>query len=96
MRKSSAKEKDRKHQGDILGISDAGPSSEIPPMAGADRPVRGIEVGQPATGFGDVPANRAGATGIDMGGGGEGSDVEMPEASRSGEVQRRRREDEEA
>ena len=62
-------------EGDILGLSDAPPDVEIP-RATTDRGgnPQGIEVGQPATGFGDVRRS-SGATGIDMGHGGQGTQV---------------------
>jgi hypothetical protein len=62
--------------GDVLGISDADPSVEIP-AATSDRggnPV-GIEVRGPATGTGDLRRTK-GVTGIDMGAGGSGTDVD--------------------
>ena len=64
---------ERKHEGDILGISDANPDVHIPVKGGSDS-VEGIEVRDRATGIGDVP-QRSGATGIDMGAGGEGTDI---------------------
>lgn len=75
-----ADEKQTRHEGDILGISDADPSVQLPVTGrrGGRRP-SGIEVGAPATGIGDVP-QRSGASGADLGGG-EGTDVtpEMPD-----------------
>jgi hypothetical protein len=73
----------RKHQsderkvreGDVLGISDAGPEATIPTHGGRRGHPAGIEVRNHATGIGDVPRS-AGATGVDMGGGGTGTDVE--------------------
>jgi hypothetical protein len=73
----SQREEDHRpaHGGDILGLGDAPPEVEIP-RATTDRGghPQGIEVGHRATGIGDVPQS-SGATGIDMGGGGEGTDV---------------------
>ena len=63
----------RKHEGDILGISDANPDVHIPTGPGRGA-VEGIDVRERATGIDDVP-QRSGATGIDMGAGGEGTDV---------------------
>jgi hypothetical protein len=62
-------------EGDVLGLSDAPPDVEIP-RATADRGgnPQGIEVRQRATGIGDV-RQTSGATGVDMGGGGEGTDL---------------------
>jgi len=63
------------HEGDVLGISDADPAVPIPqhkkPGGG---PPQGLDVREPATGIGDV-SQTPGATGIDMGGGGEGTGV---------------------
>ena len=66
-------------EGDVLGISDARPNVGEPLRAkpGRRRPA-GIEVGDRATGIGDVP-RRDGASGVDMGGGGEGTDVRPAE-----------------
>ena len=69
-----------KHEGDILGISDADPAVRLPFTGRRDgRHPAGIEVGAPVTGIGDVP-QRAGSTGADLGGG-EGIDVtpEVPD-----------------
>ncbi len=63
-------------QGDVLGLSDASPAVEIP-HATDDRsgnPV-GIEVRSPATGTSDLKQTK-GATGIQMGAGGSGTDVQ--------------------
>jgi hypothetical protein len=62
-------------EGDVLGISDADPDVEIP-RATQDRGGNpaGIEVGERATGIGDVRRS-SGATGIDMGAGGEGTHI---------------------
>jgi hypothetical protein len=59
----------------VLGISDTDPAVEIP-RATDDRGghPRGIEVRRPATGIGDVPQSK-GATGADMGAGGEDTAV---------------------
>ena len=67
------------HEGDVLGISDADPGVPIPQhiKPGGGSP-EGIDVRDPATGIGDLSQN-PGATGIDMGGGGEGTGI----ASRS-------------
>jgi hypothetical protein len=68
-------------EGDVLGISDAKPNVGEPRRArsGGRRP-SGIEVRDRATGIGDVP-QRDGASGVDMGAGGEGTDV-RPESPR--------------
>jgi hypothetical protein len=65
----------RKHAGDILGLSDASPDVEIP-RATADHGghPQGIDVRDHATGIGDLHQS-SGATGIDMGHGGEGTNV---------------------
>ena len=65
----------KKQQGDVLGISDAPAGTGLPGVIKDGSHPKGIEVGRPATGLGDVP-QRSGATGIDMGGGGEGTDVD--------------------
>jgi hypothetical protein len=66
-------------EGDVLGISDADRNARIPQHVkpGGTHP-EGIEVRRHATGIGDLSQN-PGATGIDMGGGGEGTGI----ASRS-------------
>jgi hypothetical protein len=71
------REPDRpEREGDILGISDANPRASIPqhkkPGGG---PVEGIDVRDHATGFGDLEQT-PGATGIDMGAGGEGTHID--------------------
>jgi hypothetical protein len=65
----------KSRQGDVLGISDARPAPEPGPRRKRGRGhIEGIEVRTPATGIGDVP-QRTGATGIDMGGAGEGTGI---------------------
>jgi hypothetical protein len=78
------KEDDRREdtperEGDVLGISDAKPGVGEPRHAapGRRRP-SGIEVRDHATGIGDVPRSD-GASGVDMGGGGEGTHVSSTE-----------------
>jgi hypothetical protein len=63
------------HAGDILGLSDAPPDVEIP-RATADRGghPQGIDVRTPATGIDELNQG-PGATGIDMGYAGEGTNV---------------------
>jgi hypothetical protein len=63
------------HEGDVLGISDAGPAATIPTHGGRKGHPAGIEVREHTTGIGDLH-HGSGATGIDMGGAGEGTDVE--------------------
>ena len=65
----------RKHAGDILGLSDAPPEVEIPRATNdhGGHP-QGIEVRGHATGIGDLHQG-SGATGIDMGYAGEGTNV---------------------
>ena len=69
--------KDAKAQpGDVLGISNPG-GPKLPHPASDGTTPRGIEVrGEPKRHWGneDVP-QRDGASGVDMGGGGEGTDV---------------------
>jgi hypothetical protein len=73
--------------GDVLGISDTSPDVEIP-RATTDRSGNpaGIDVRQHATGTGELRRNK-GATGIDMGGAGSGTDraaeTGKPNAARS-------------
>ena len=64
-----------KHAGDILGLSDAPPEVEIP-RATSDHGghPQGIDVREHATGIGDLRQS-SGATGIDMGYAGEGTNV---------------------
>jgi hypothetical protein len=71
--------KDKKHSGDVLGLGDASPAVEIP-RATQDRGghPKGIEVRRPSrehTGTNDLEQSK-GATGIDMGAGGSGTDIE--------------------
>lgn len=65
-----------KREGDVLGLSDADPAVEIP-RATEDRGGNptGIEVGSAATGGGELTRSK-GATGIDMGAGGTGTDID--------------------
>jgi hypothetical protein len=83
---SHAHDRDRdedvpEREGDVLGISDADPSAPIPQHVkpGGKHP-EGIDVRDHATGIGDLSQN-PGATGIDMGGGGEGTGI-APRSSR--------------
>jgi len=76
------KEEDVKDQpeparlGDILGLADASPAVTIP-QASSDHGGNpaGIEVRDHATGIGEL-ARSKGATGIDMGGAGHGTDID--------------------
>jgi hypothetical protein len=70
------REDDRpEREGDVLGISDSSPGATIPQhrKPGGGRP-RGLEVRDHATGIGDLERT-PGATGIDMGAGGEGTHI---------------------
>jgi hypothetical protein len=69
-------EPELERQGDVLGLSDASPAVEIP-RATDDRSGNpaGIEVRSPATGTGDLKQT-TGATGVQMGAAGSGTDVE--------------------
>ena len=75
-----------KREGDILGLSDADPHVDIPQATDdhGGNP-RGIEVRDHATGIGDLTRSK-GATGMDMGAGGEdtelASDFEGPRSSK--------------
>lgn len=62
-------------EGDVLGISDTSPGATIPQhkKPGGGRP-RGLDVRDHATGIGDLERT-PGATGIDMGAGGEGTHI---------------------
>ena len=69
-----------RHEGDVLGISDANPEQKLPVSGRRDnRRPSGIEVGNRVTGIGDV-RQRPGADGADLGGH-EETDVtpEMPD-----------------
>ena len=67
-----------KHEGDVLGISDA-PNATISFKGKRDQShPQGIDVVEPATGIGDVP-QRPGASGADLGGH-EGADF-TPDAA---------------
>lgn len=65
-----------RHNGDVLGLSDASPSVEIP-RATSDRGghPRGIEVENRPRRHTDLEQS-TGVTGIDMGAGGSGTDLE--------------------
>jgi hypothetical protein len=73
--------------GDVLGVSDTPPDVDIPQATTnhGGHPA-GIEVRQHATGTGEL-RRTAGATGIDMGAGGTGTDIDpassKPTAARS-------------
>jgi hypothetical protein len=77
---------DKKEQpGDVLGVSNpAGPKLPHPPSDGSTP--RGIEVrGEPTRHWGneDIPQSD-GASGIDMGGGGEGTGIRSDSRPRAG------------
>lgn len=73
-RTKKIEDEELKQPGDILGISETDPDVSIPVTGRRDkRPLRGIEVGERATGIGDVP-QRTGASGADLGGF-EGADI---------------------
>lgn len=64
------------HQGDILGISDADPNVKIPkPVRKGSGHATGLDTHQPTAGLDDVKPGHFGATGIDMGSGGEGTGI---------------------
>ena len=65
-------------EGDVLGVSDAPPDVEIP-RATTDRGGHpaGIEVRERTSGNSEL-RQTPGATGIDMGAGGTGTDIEPP------------------
>jgi hypothetical protein len=72
------KEKDRNvkdQEGDVLGISHPNPNAELPGAPHGGGHPKGIEVRDHATGTGDLKRSK-GATGIDMGAGGSGTDVD--------------------
>jgi hypothetical protein len=74
--RDTAHEQAPRHEGDILGLSDADPAVEIP-RATDDRGgnPEGIEVGPASDPMGGLRRTK-GATGIDMGAGGQGTGVE--------------------
>jgi hypothetical protein len=72
--RKQARENAPKREGDVLGISDSGPDATIPVKGRGTGHPAGVDVRRPSTGLGDVP-QRDGAAGVDMGGGGEGTDV---------------------
>jgi hypothetical protein len=74
-KKTQADDVEPARHGDILGVTDADPIVEIP-RATEDRGgnPKGIEVGQRASGIGELKRTK-GATGIDMGAGGTGTGV---------------------
>jgi len=73
--KKPTEDQEPERHGDILGVSDADPDVEIP-RATTDRGgnPKGVEVGERATGIGHLKPS-GGATGVDMGAGGKGTDV---------------------
>jgi hypothetical protein len=74
-----ADDKTPKHEGDVLGLSDADPSVEIPhPPHRGDSSGRSTE---PPPRRSSALGQSKGATGIDMGAGGTGTDIE-PAATR--------------
>jgi hypothetical protein len=82
-RQSVADHEAAKHEGDVLGISDAG-TATIPFKGNRGRThPQGIDVIDPATGIGDVP-QRPGAAGADFGGH-EGADF-TPDAAEDVDV----------
>jgi hypothetical protein len=65
------------HEGDVLGISETtSDGNQAFPKNRKDSHPDGIDVRKGTTGLEDVP-QRPGATGIDMGGGGEGEDLDL-------------------
>jgi hypothetical protein len=75
--------KDKKQMGDVLGISNTPASTHIP-QATTDHGghPQGIELGEHRRHWGDEDLQQSkGAEGVDMGGGGGGTDVK-PEHSR--------------
>jgi hypothetical protein len=72
-------EKAPEREGDVLGLSDASPAVEIP-RATEDRGGNpaGIEVRSPTTGTSELKQSK-GATGIDMGSAGSGTDLDPDE-----------------
>jgi hypothetical protein len=69
-----------KRPGDVLGLSDADPSVEIP-RATDDRSPSHVS-DEPATRRRSALQRTPGATGIDMGAGGTGTDIEAPSIRR--------------
>jgi hypothetical protein len=69
-----------KRAGDVLGLSDADPAVEIP-QATTDRSPSHVS-DEPATSRTPVLRQTKGATGIDMGAGGNGTDIEPPSTRR--------------
>ena len=67
-------ERKPKHEGDILGLSDADPAVEIP-QATTDRSPSHLS-DEPAPSRKTAFQQTKGATGIDMGAGGTGTDIE--------------------
>ncbi len=74
-RKKPDEDYEPEHEGDVLGLGDAVPDVDIPQhVKPGGGPPRGLDVRDHATGIGDI-SQTPGAVGIDMGGGGEGTDV---------------------
>ena len=73
--------------GDVLGLSDAPPEVDIP-RATQDRGGHpaGIEVRTPTTGTSELQRGK-GATGIQMGAGGSGTDIEPTPPRRSSDAE---------
>jgi hypothetical protein len=72
--RDSTDEKAPKRAGDVLGLSDADPAVEIP-QATTDRSPSHVS-DEPATRRPTAFQQTKGATGIDMGAGGTGTDIE--------------------
>jgi len=74
--KHSADKDKPTREGDVLGISDSPLEPALPGVInrGTGHP-QGIDVRRPSTGIGDV-GQHPGATGIDMGGAGDGEVIE--------------------
>lgn len=72
--------------GDILGLSDAPSSVKLPTPPGPPGNPAGIEVGPTSGGMGEL-SRGSGATGMDMGYGGTGTDITpRPSRPKSGEA----------
>lgn len=73
-----------KQRGDVIGLGDANPNAKLPGNIRRDGShPQGIDVRERATGIGDL-SQGTGATGIDMGAGGKGTQTkaDAPETRR--------------
>jgi hypothetical protein len=82
--KFTKKDKKNKVPGDVLGLTDDKTGVKLPHPPSDGSVPSGIEVKKETRHWGTEDLERSkGATGVDMGGGGEGTDVDMPNTRKS-------------